>query len=86
MMAYQLLYLDLNALSVDPRHQRKGIGQSLVRWGIERAKQDNKSVIIVANPTGAPLYRKMGLEEIAHMVLFVGESFERDSWVFLLRH
>jgi len=77
---------DLNSLAVDKKHQRKGIGRMLVQWGIDRAAKERKDILIVANPTGAPLYRKTGFEEIGHMLLFAGEPYEQDGWVFMMRY
>jgi predicted N-acetyltransferase YhbS len=81
-----VLIIDLNSLAVDAKYQRKGIGRMLVQWGIDRAAEEGKDVIIVANPTGSALYQKMGFEEIGKMSLFAGESYEQDEWVYIMRH
>lgn len=80
------MILDLGSLAVDPKHQRKGVGRLLVQWGIDRAVEERKNILIVANPTGAPLYQKMGFEKIQSLMTYVGEPFEEEHWVFIMRH
>ncbi|KAH8900690.1 hypothetical protein GQ53DRAFT_740644 [Thozetella sp. PMI_491] len=77
---------DLNSLAVSSIHQRKGIGKILVQWGLDRAAQEGKHVLILANPTGTHLYRKMGLEEVGDLVIFAGEPQERHDAIFIQRY
>ncbi|KAH0610492.1 uncharacterized protein H6S33_012019 [Morchella sextelata] len=51
-------------LAVDPKWQRNGIGQMLVRWGLERAQKEGVCVGLEASDPGAPMYLKLGFEEI----------------------
>lgn len=62
--------VELDFLAVDPKHQRRGIGTSLLNWGTERAKQDSKDCYVVATPTGRPLYVAAGFEEIGQLEIF----------------
>jgi hypothetical protein len=58
----------------------------LVQWGLDRAAQEGKHVLIVANPTGTHLYRKMGLEEVGDLHIFPGEPQERLDAIFIQRY
>ncbi|KAH8659897.1 acyl-CoA N-acyltransferase [Xylariales sp. PMI_506] len=73
---------DLISLAVDARHQRKGVGKLLAQWGIDRAAEQSKGIVIVANPTGAPLYRKMGFQEAGHFLSYIGKPYQQDGWIF----
>ena len=53
----------VNLVAVSPAHQRKGIGAMLMRWGMERATNDNVPVWLYATSEGTPLYRKLSMEE-----------------------
>ena len=51
---------DLIILSVDPDHQRRGVGKKLVRWGLEQAAAEGKEVFLIATHEGKPLYESFG--------------------------
>ncbi|KAJ3168150.1 hypothetical protein HDU88_001588 [Geranomyces variabilis] len=50
----------LNLLAVDPAMQRKGIGEMLSRWGMDRAERDGLYVTLYATEDGGRLYRRLG--------------------------
>lgn len=54
----------LKMLAVDPKWQRNGIGQMLVRWGLEKAQNEGVSAGLEASDAGGPMYLKLGFEEI----------------------
>lgn len=54
-------------------HQRKGIGRTLVQWGMDLAAKEERDILLFASPTGQLLYKKMGFEEIGEVELFEGE-------------
>ncbi len=82
----RVVCLDLKSIAVDANHQRKGIGQMLVQWGVNRAAEESKDVLIIANPTGAVLYRKMGFEEIGGTDVYLGMPCQTHLRIFIMRH
>ncbi|CAG8949132.1 hypothetical protein HYFRA_00004754 [Hymenoscyphus fraxineus] len=63
------LYLD--ALCVDFRYQRRGIGKQLLETGLNLAKVKGWDVWTEASPMGLGLYLKMGFRQVGEFV--VGE-------------
>ncbi|KAH8894236.1 putative GNAT family acetyltransferase [Thozetella sp. PMI_491] len=61
---------ELDFLAVDPKQQRRGIGKSLVTWGMEKAKQASKDCYLVATSDGLPLYLAVGFEGIGELEIF----------------
>lgn len=62
-------YWVLNSIAIDPKHQRKGAGSKLARWGITEAGKANRDTWLIANPTGRPLYLSLGFEIIGETQL-----------------
>lgn len=54
----------LSTLAVHPDHQRQGIGQKLVEWGLEQASRDRAPVGLEASAKGTSLYEKLGFRTI----------------------
>lgn len=55
----------LQFLAVDPKWQRNGIGQMLVRWGLERAQEEGIHAGLESSLAGCPMYLKLGFQEFA---------------------
>jgi GNAT superfamily N-acetyltransferase len=53
-------YYVLDTLVTLPRHERKGAGSSLVRWGCEKADEAGVEAYLEASPMGAPMYARHG--------------------------
>ena len=67
--------MQLRLLVTHPDYQRRGAGGNLVRWGIEKAKEDNLAVTLFASPIGGYLYRKLGFRDLSVIKIQVdGES------------
>ncbi|KUI70014.1 hypothetical protein VM1G_04737 [Cytospora mali] len=65
----------LNAIAVDPVHQRKGIGKMLTGWGLKRAEKEQKNIHFLSSPSGAKLYRAMGFEEVGSKEILGGMEY-----------
>ncbi|KAL2822768.1 acyl-CoA N-acyltransferase [Aspergillus cavernicola] len=50
----------LEYLATDPKAQRKGVGKALLRWGMDKADQQQKRIYLEATTEGFPLYAAMG--------------------------
>lgn len=52
--------IHLRVLAVRPDFQRRGAGAALCRRVIERAREQKRSVTLIASPMGRPLYSSVG--------------------------
>ncbi|PPJ51051.1 hypothetical protein CBER1_07535 [Cercospora berteroae] len=52
--------VSLDILTVDPKWQRKGVGEVLVKWGIEEADKRGVEAIVESSVFGRRLYEKNG--------------------------
>ena len=51
-------------LVTDPKHQRRGAGLLLMKWGIEQADHLKLPIYLESSPEGFHVYKKAGLEVI----------------------
>jgi GNAT superfamily N-acetyltransferase len=59
----------LHVLVVHPRFQRKGVGASLLDWGLEKARARGEKVYLESTKFGEGLYLKKGFKEVGFMIL-----------------
>jgi len=59
----------LHVLVVHPRFQRKGVGATLLDWGLEKARARGEKVYLEATNFGEGLYLKKGFKEVGFMIL-----------------
>ncbi len=58
---------EVHAFFIDPEWQRRGVGRSLWRKVLERAKiLGMKTLFLDSDPAAVPFYRAMGFVEIGH--------------------
>lgn len=50
-----------------PSFQHRGIGSQLVKVGLERADEEGVKCFLSASPMGAPVYKKLGFEEVGRL-------------------
>jgi hypothetical protein len=60
----------LSLCGVLSSHARKGIGQALLKWGFEKADEEDKAVYISASSKGKGAYEKAGAKEIARDICY----------------
>lgn len=53
-------YWFLKLLTIDPPHQRRGIGTLLVKWGVEKANKEGVDAWLESSPMGKGAYLKAG--------------------------
>lgn len=57
-------HVELHYLSIDPQHQRKGVGRLLVQEGLGRARAEGRDVWLRSTCEGRRLYKSLGFEEV----------------------
>ncbi|KAK6360934.1 hypothetical protein TWF730_007050 [Orbilia blumenaviensis] len=57
-------HLHLNILVVDPAYQRRGIGEALVLWGVNKSINEGIPCALEASRAGKRVYTKCGFEEV----------------------
>jgi GNAT superfamily N-acetyltransferase len=65
---------------VDPRHQRRGFGRSLVQWGLDRANEERIPVGLDASRQGLALYEDMGFRTVAMVEVVPGLEVPAMLW------
>jgi ribosomal protein S18 acetylase RimI-like enzyme len=55
--------LVLEYLAVNPEYRRRGVGEKLVRWGVEQADKQGLDTVLEATLDGGKVYRKLGFED-----------------------
>lgn len=57
----------------------------LLRWGLDRADDDDAAIYVSATPASAKLYTKQGFELVSERVCFPGEKYGRFPAVIMRR-
>lgn len=79
--------LVLKFLHTDPKHQKRGAGGMLVKWGVDKAKEMGLPAYLEASTAGKPLYEKHGFETIGECIFDLGKwGGEGTSGVALMLH
>lgn len=62
----------LSTVAVDPAHQRRGIGQQLIQWGLRQGLQDKIPVGLEASLKGFGLYERLGFRTVNELEFIPG--------------
>lgn len=65
----------LDIIFTDPKHQRRGVGSKLVKWGTDRADEMGVDAFLEATRFGRPLYENNGFEVTESVVIEVPEKW-----------
>ncbi|KAI9647608.1 hypothetical protein NHQ30_003993 [Ciborinia camelliae] len=55
----------LDSITTDPKHQKRGAGSMLVKWGVDMADSLNGEGYLEATDMGRPVYEKFGFAVLA---------------------
>ncbi|PKS07229.1 hypothetical protein jhhlp_005831 [Lomentospora prolificans] len=66
----------LHILGVHGDYQGRGASSSLLRWGVQRADEDQLPCYLDASPGAKPIYEKYGFREVDRIVFGDGEHIE----------
>ncbi|KAJ7189008.1 hypothetical protein C8R46DRAFT_1206119 [Mycena filopes] len=55
-------YWYLSFMAVDPKYQKRGVGQALLRWGLDQADAEGLEAYLESSDDGLRLYEKNGFE------------------------
>lgn len=56
--------LYLGMLACHPDYQRRGAGEMLCRWGLDKAKAEGLPLALLASPMGSRLYKRLGFQHV----------------------
>ncbi|KAK3695704.1 acyl-CoA N-acyltransferase [Podospora appendiculata] len=60
----------LMLLAVDPKYQGRGVGKTLLRWGMDQAAAEGKKTFLLATVEGRPLYEKQGFRVLSDFEVY----------------
>lgn len=66
-------YWMLAFLGVEEEYERRGVASRLLKWGLDKADEEDRPVYLDSSPPGKALYAKHGFEVIYDEPCFVGE-------------
>ncbi|KAI0022573.1 acyl-CoA N-acyltransferase [Xylariomycetidae sp. FL0641] len=73
----------LKFLQTDPKHQRRGAGAMLIRWGVEEAKKLGLVAYLESSEEGHELYKRCGFHDMEHVPVDLskwGATQKSNSW------
>lgn len=72
--------IHLQILGVHPDHWRRGVGSKLVRWGMDKAEEEEMPLTLLAGSVGFHLYSSLGFRQVGSTVFQVpGEAEAIDA-------
>jgi len=68
-------YLFLDVVFTDPKHQQRGAGSKLLKWGVDRADELGGEVFLEATPFGRHMYEQNGFQVTEYIIIPVPEKW-----------
>ncbi|KIW86241.1 hypothetical protein Z517_01636 [Fonsecaea pedrosoi CBS 271.37] len=59
---------ELSTLAVHPAYQGRGLGQKMVAWGLDRARQDGLPAVVIGAKNTEPFYQRCGFKYLVGSV------------------
>ncbi|KAI1376341.1 acyl-CoA N-acyltransferase [Hypoxylon crocopeplum] len=76
-------YVYLSLLHTDPKHQGRGAGGILVKWGVEEARKLGFITYLESSESGHALYKKCGFRDVECLTLDMskwGATEKHNTW------
>lgn len=67
-------------IGVSPKHQRHGIGTSLIDWGLERAQEEGVICTLESSEISQGLYERKGFQKIGLLKVAEGVTTDQMVW------
>jgi GNAT superfamily N-acetyltransferase len=78
-------YWQLSLLGVHPLFTGRGIARRLLKWGMDKADEEDRAVYISASPKGLPVYKKAGFRVIGADLCYPEDHQGGWSETFMVR-
>ena len=67
-------------IGVSPRHQRHGIGTSLIDWGLQRAQEESVICLLESSEMIKGLYERKGFKKVGLLEIAEGVTSDQMVW------
>lgn len=67
-------------IGVSPKHQRHGIGTSLIDWGLQRAQNESVICMLESSETVKGLYKRKGFQKVRLLEITKGITSDQMVW------
>lgn len=67
-------------IGVSPKHQRHGIGTSLIDWGLQRAQEESVICMLESSEAIKGLYERIGFQKVRLLEIAEGITSDQMVW------
>ena len=78
-------YWELTVLGVSEEYRRHGIGSALLKWGMAKADEADKAIIIAGSDNGEKLYVSHGFQVLERVTLLEQETTKGVPLTYMIR-
>lgn len=75
--------IELLLIRTLPSYQKQGLGDMLVKWGIQQGEKMGKRIFLVASPEAKPLYEKNGFVSVGEVRMDLQEWDPNGEGVYI---